>query len=233
MELSAPLTDKANALEALADCQRVYNEATISSDDFNVLIQETENCIKLDFRGSKSPQDWVNNFDLELITVSGGKVHQGIWISYQNKSSELRSRLKKMSRKPLVGAAHSRGWGHCGFAMFDLFGEYDVDLVMSFGGMRWCDPALATSYNAFLADRTIRYVNSGDPVPHVPFHNLDYAHVGHEAFLPDFGGVVFDATGWTVAKSDIETLAKEVEAGKPDVFANHHLSTYQARLDKL
>lgn len=228
MNTTAPLTDKFNALECLAACEDVYARSTIATDDCHVLIQPFDTFTHVTFRGSKSIEDWLNDADFEKITVAGGKVHRGIWMSYQTVSSLLRSKLNK--QKPLVIDGHSLGGGHSTFCAWDLDAEYEIFFAISFGSPRVADAAFRDNYNRTLGEKTIRFVDARDIVPRVPFRELGYVHVGHEGFLPSAGGFSYDPSLWELVTDDVKGAITDIQSGRIELLDDHHLLRYRARI---
>ena len=80
--------------------------------------------------------------------------------------------------------------------------------VITFAGMRFCDPVFKANYNRLLGDRTLRVVAQYDVVPHLPLPGwlLPYRHVGTEVYL----GATHPAARLEIPKIKISRRPAEV-----------------------
>ena len=233
MNLSAPLADKANALECALACAQVYDVCTLQTDDCHVCVKEFDNCARVDVRGSKTAEDWINDLNFEFVDTIYGKVHGGFWRSTAPLFPKLKEQVKAIG-KPVVIDGHSLGAAQGTLLALDLAVEsFPVAFNISFGSPRVAGAEFKALYDRLLGPKTIRYVNALDPVPRLPFSDLGFVHVGQEGFLPTAGGLEINPTFYELIHDDVVSAVADIRAGRPDILVNHFIAAYQARIQNL
>jgi predicted lipase len=234
MNLLAPLTDRQNALECLRACQAVYYDCTLETDDAHVSIADCASHIKVVMRGSKSPEDWINDADFELIDTIYGRVHRGFFKSWSSIASRIHGQLRNMRRVPIVVSGHSLGGDQARIGALDLHtAGFAIDRVITFGAARTGGSDFRDYYDARLLHCTIGFVNARDIVPRVPFSAMGYCHVGNYGLLTSTGGLVLNPNILELTHDDVVGAVNDLRDGKITVLSDHHLENYAARIQAL
>jgi triacylglycerol lipase len=167
------------------------------------------------FRGTQTVKDWLDNLDTTVVPytpVNGnGLVHMGFQLVYEHIRQKVSQLLvqKCQGAKRILVTGHSLGGALAVLSALDIAKNVPPGVVpelYTFAGPRAGAPDFADRFNA-LIPICCRVVNFMDVVPQVPLPPL-FEHVGQEL---------------------------KVDGGfKPldPVFA-HHITTYQAGLQKL
>lgn len=233
MNLAAPLTDKANALECAAACNAVYDQCNLQTDDCHICVTEFDSCVRVDVRGSKTAQDWLNDLDFDFVDTIYGSVHHGFWKSTAPMFPMLKARLHGIT-KPIVMDGHSLGGGQVKlFAIGLAVEKFPIARVIDFGSPRTGDLQFQMLYDHVLGDKTIRFVNALDVVPRTPFSDLGYVHVGQAGYLPSTGPVQLNPLFYDLIHDDIINMVSSIRSGNIALLNDHFITAYQSRIQLL
>ena len=124
------------------------------------------------FPGTRNVQGWLTDLDILIRrTRTGFLAHSG-FIDAADKLWDAVS-VDAPARDNLIITGHSLGG-----AIAELFSEYTIEACVTFG----C-PRNYSRLNVSLPTRDhARYVNGGDPIPHVP-DALNFQHPCDQTFL--------------------------------------------------
>lgn len=260
MNLTAPLTDTANALEALALCEKAYSipwgsgysvvpedqnfvttdpDGTIhnGSSTAHVLIQPLENCILVCARGSEDAEDWLTDGRFNLIPTIYGQAHCGFWNSVDSIFSTLVTELAKFPPLPVVVVGHSLGGASARIIARRLCDINPIPVLaalITFGEPRGGDSDFAASCDKVLKSIHCRWVNALDIVPRVPCRFMGYAHSGQEAFLGSRSGKVeLNPSVWELLTSDVARTWEGIRAKQVQQLTDHHAPAYRAALENI
>lgn len=184
------------------------------------------------FPGTASVQDWRTDLKIAKAPWCGHRVHRGFAAAYESVHTRIRLLIPIGSR--IVIAGHSLGGAMATLAALRLGITYSVEAVYTFGSPRVGNGGFARAYNAAFAHRTFRVVNSGDPVPHIPWCFGTYRHVNRQVYLDSDGSITVDqplraavaeATAAVAAKVDAEHL-------RLTLAAPHSISSYIQKLNQ-
>lgn len=149
------------------------------------------------FRGSEEIDDWVVNFDFDLIQCvipgcpDGAKLHSGFQDSLfdnedviydvENAIMELIDSDLDLDTSTVYVAGHSLGGALAQVAATYLASTHpDINFkMMSFGQPRVGNANFAEWANEFDNLSAWRFVNDFDPVPRTPLNVQGYQHAGH------------------------------------------------------
>lgn len=175
----------AKTIPPTINCQRT---------DTQVLIERMDDQGHYDigFPGTASLKDWLTDAKIRKANWSTGKVHRGFLEAWTSVAAEIERRVPYGARLLIYG--HSLGGALATLCAAELQFRYDIQAVYTFGSPRVGNGTFADDYELHLAARTFRVVNSGDPVPHVPFPiptftSGMYRHVRREFYLNADSGV--------------------------------------------
>jgi triacylglycerol lipase len=186
------------------------------------------------FPGTASLRDaWTDvKIRKERWTINGGRVHRGFANAYRGVWDAISHRLPFNSR--LIIAGHSLGGALATLAADTLNGPHHVEGVYTFGSPRVGNATFARNYNKDLRNVSYRFVNAGDPVPHLPWVFATYRHVDQIVYLDRSGALVVDAALQAAISEWRATL--ETVANPPANLAlaePHAMTSYLAKLEAL
>lgn len=237
MNFSLPIAC-AKTIEALYANDIAANVVDRASDTQALVEKMADGKFAILFPGTASARDWLTDLEVRKVQWGGGsfgagRVHRGFVKAYDSVRAGLVHLLPP--GVSLVIAGHSLGGALATLCAEDLAGDYPVADVITFGSPRVGNGAFARHYNAILADRTVRLVNAGDPVPHVPWLLGTYRHVHTQHYLDRVGGLVV-AAAWSVAVTEamdnFSTLRSE-PASALDFAREHGIGHYRKKLEAL
>ena len=141
-------------------------------DSLHKYIVELNDCYVIVFRGSVSKFDWINDFTINAVDFNHSNVHAGFFCALE---AELNPRLS--FDKPVYVTGHSLG-GALALLEADRLAECGVDIkeVVVFGNPMVGTLSFKEQYENKLLDKTTRYINGDDLVPHLP--PIKYYQVG-------------------------------------------------------
>lgn len=142
-------------------------------DSLHKYIVKLEDCFVIVFRGSVNKFDWLNDFTFNAVDFGHANVHQGFLTALE---AELNPRL--VFDKPVYITGHSLG-GALALLEADRLSECGVDIheVVVFGNPMVGALSFKEQYENKLGNKTTRYVNGDDIVPHLP--PIKYYQVGN------------------------------------------------------
>jgi hypothetical protein len=118
----------------------------------------------LAIRGTTSPQDWINNANVGLEAIGGGrKVHKGFHKAFEDAQADMERLLKGVKELPLYVTGHSLGGAVAVMATW-YFSRDTLAACYTFGAPRVGNHA----FNDGFKTPIYRTVNAFDPVPLVP-----------------------------------------------------------------
>ena len=135
-----------------------------------ILVARNAVRVVIVFRGSDDVEDWIDNLDAtsEFSEVVGN-VHGGILEAWDDCKLSVRSALDNVysTGVPVILGGHSKGGAMAQIAAIELFSEYLVRGVVSFGSPRVGKADFCKRGRKFL-DFHYAIVNGADPVPWLP-----------------------------------------------------------------
>jgi len=167
---------------------------SVPETDTYCLVQESDDCIVVAFRGTDSIRDWITDakFFRELYMVTAGvnvEVHEGFLEAWRSILPVLNAHLKKISvadRKIFI-TGHSLGGALGILSALQLKCQgFQIAQVYTFGQPRVGNGAFKRLYDAALGNVTFRLVYQEDIVPrlpHLPSVRDPYRHCGREVFI--------------------------------------------------
>ena len=234
MNLNAPLTDKANALECLDFCQKDYGSTTIKTPTAHFNIDQLPDCLVVSARGSWSAEDWMTDSDFLMCDTIYGSLHTGFWESTNTIIPMIHQALRSLPSLPIIVTGHSLGGDQACITALDLvMSRFPVHQVITFGQARPGGSDYKTFYDSKLGSQTARWVDARDIVPRLPFANLGYANVGQELFLPSSGGMKMNPTFMELLHDDVVGTLNDVKSGRCNLIADHTLEHYRDRIMQL
>jgi hypothetical protein len=178
------------------------------------------------FRGSETLDNWLEDFDIELVPYSGCAgclVHKGWLEGYASVAAQLfvavRATLARAPGAVVALSGHSLGAALSEIAAFELArAGLPVGSLVTFGAPRAGNDAWAAAWTAAAVPRgaAFRVVHHLDPVPRlVPRFIGNYTHPPREVWYDSENGTAFvecDATDGedpTCSDSDLPLDAKD------------------------
>ena len=227
-------------LELAGLSQRAYRHATwlSTATGASFLIEHDDHSIRVAFKGSSTPKDFIEDGRFWQTRTWGGAVHTGFHDDCSSLLPQLFAGIKKRlgeHDRPLYITGHSLGGAQAPLAAETLFRQSTGRIagVYTFGEPRVFDSHGARSYNRLLGDRTVRIANEGDLVPHVPVPDLIFRYWHHQAKVllrADGGFVAGQGRAWQI----IENVRKHWQARRAgkgtglwgEIKTHHAIETY-------
>lgn len=179
-----------------------------------VAFNDAEKTALVAFRGTKTPVEWLADFDAAPVPFDhepeAGGVHMGFQLLFEHIHPSFAELLQKcVGATRILVTGHSLGGAIAELAAFDIVSEKLSEVapeLYTLAQPRVGGPVFAHSFNKHISI-CFRVVNFLDTVPQVPLPPI-YLHVGQEVLI--HGGF------------------------RPlDITYAHHLTTYLAGLTKL
>jgi len=166
-----------------------YEAAGVSVQHTGAALFWNADDLVVSFTGSNDGFDWFENLDFRKTAGPLGSVHAGFNRAFTRIRGDLFRVIGRHRRagQNLWVTGHSLGGALatlCGAWIAESGASYQLARVTTFGSPRLMGWNAAKKYDAVLRSRTMRYVNEGDPVPHVP-GPWRFKHVGQLAWLRD------------------------------------------------
>ena len=148
--------------------------------------------IIVSFRGTVTPLEWLEDFDLTLVPLPASLnascpaclVAQGFfYLAYYGLRGQMHAAIARMPSPaaPIALTGHSLGAILAEYAAFELA---NVVSCTTFGTPRGGNAAWAAAWAAAAPPTAFRVVHAADPVPHLPPLIFDYVHAPCVVFLP-------------------------------------------------
>ncbi|EOD50331.1 putative lipase precursor protein [Neofusicoccum parvum UCRNP2] len=182
----------------------LFEHTTVTDTTGFVAVDKTNSLIVVSFRGSRSIQNWIANFDFATTATticSGCPGHSGFWASWlEAKKLVVPAVQAARTANPsyqIVVTGHSLGGAVADFAAADLRNSgYSVALY-TFGAPR-IGPAAISDYITNQAGGNYRVTHLNDPVPRLPTLNMGYVHISPEYYISSANNVAVTANDITV-----------------------------------
>ena len=163
-----------------------------SPTDTLALLQKTDGAIVLAFRGSKSIENWVTDFDAFRANASGiGWAHAGFYHAAQSILQPVLTHIKTLDAAslaplPLVITGHSLGGSLALIAawLINIALPGRIHSIYALEAAKVGGAGFKAAFNTALGDKTFCVTNAADLVPWLP-EGFGYERVGHELFFPD------------------------------------------------
>ncbi len=230
-------------------CSRAYNEFTICDrfTDAHALACELvdENCLVIAFRGSKAPEDFIQDAKFKLgriAWISHGlwipEVHHGFLEDFDGINTELTALVKAYLVKNPTGriyiTGHSLGGALAILAALEFqYQKMPIAGVYTFGQPRVGNWIFRNIYNAALRDLTFHIINADDPVPLLPPLLSGYRDEGNEIYLPRAGGWILNPSIGLEIVDDVLGAFDSWRNRKLAFLPNHFIAEYQGRMGHL
>jgi len=153
------------------------------------------------FRGTSNVAGWIQDLksaklvdmDPALVKCSYNgetcKVGSGFMNNYASVAEYLKGNLTEIGctkGSDLRITGHSLGAAEAAIAMFDLKDEgYNLIEQYTFGQPRVGNKVFTQAFNAEFGQTTFRVTHGEDPVPHLPFEWMGFAHIATEVYYAD------------------------------------------------
>ena len=161
-------------------------------------IAWSNSCVVIAFRGTDSKEDWAKNSKAlwPKRHPLGGKVHRGFLEVSEQVKSHVMQILRNLGprKRRILLTGHSLG----GAIATELAAAIcaakpawlDEIEVATFGAPRLGDGQFEKSYEQLVGNSHWWFVNSGDPVPHLPPNAMGYRHCGRLCWFDKSGRLV-------------------------------------------
>lgn len=154
-----------------------------------VAVDMTNRKVVVNFRGSQSARNWLNNFDFTAIPsdiCSECRVHQGFWRSWVEARPRILTAVKDaVARNPgygIVSTGHSLGGAIATLAAANLRNSgYNVALYTY--GSPQVGTEITANYISNQPGGNYRVTHTNDIVPKLPSRVFGYSHVSPEYFI--------------------------------------------------
>lgn len=175
-----------NTLQKLGNTITVINGT--NKPDARCISVETADgkCIVFGFRGSISPQNWIDNLDIKLVrAVNTGieqdshlRIHKGFAEHFYSLKDDIFNLLKNFKGDTVYLTGHSLGAASACLATFFI--------KTAFKNLRVCTMTLGAprvgnykfvEFFEHLCDKNISIIIDKDPVPDLPPDALDYQRI--------------------------------------------------------
>ncbi|KAB2579469.1 Lipase class 3 [Lasiodiplodia theobromae] len=165
-----------------------FEDSAVTDTTGFVATDSTNRLIVVSFRGSRSIQNWIANFDFGTTATticSGCPAHSGFWNSWQEARSYVVAAVESArAANPsyqIVATGHSLGGAVATLAAADLRNSgYNV-VLYTYGAPRIGPAALSDYITAQGNNYRVTHLN--DPVPRLPTLNMGYVHVSPEYYI--------------------------------------------------
>jgi hypothetical protein len=193
-------------------------------------------------RGSASLRDLLTDMEIGLVDLGIARVHAGFWRSANSILDRTLKLDQRASLAPVVVCGHSKGGGEAQILAWQLARRgRPVAAVHTFGSPRIGDAGWRRAYNSqaahlwgrTLEDVTVRWVHEEDIVARLLAWITGYRHVGHEAFMPAWGGMEVDPQLLAKGLSDLWGSFWGYERGHIELVEDHPVSRYVEHIQKL
>ena len=229
---------------------RAYVATTVSdraTDAQAYVTLDEEGDIIVAFRGSKTPQDFLQDAKFEQVMLAeiphGAEdplvmVHEGFLEDFDAITVTLISQVRTyLALKPLAKiyiTGHSLGGALAILCALEFSQQLLMpELVVTFGQPRVGNAAFRDLYNAALLNRTFRVINQNDIVPRTPGALLGYRHCGQEVFLRPDGQVEFNPAIAEKIIWDAVGLYGAYRRLEDVLIRDHFIQQYQERIQGL
>jgi hypothetical protein len=207
-----------------------------SSDKMNLIC----------FRGTKVFQDWMSDLQstpvrFEWIFSGGptiGEIHAGFGHCLEDALDDISNALAgAATEKPLIITGHSLGGALAAMlgACFTVYGPVlrPVNAIYTFGQPRIGLHNFCNTYDRILQGKLLRFVNSTDVVPRVPFRGWDYSDEGKIIHFDAGGQAASESAQWASFLS--RTFQSFEDFGSIMLHLNedvndHCMTTYKQRV---
>ena len=239
-------------IRRLADySSKAYHHATVTdrSTDAQALVTMTHDGVVVAFRGSSSPQDFLQDakFDMEPLAYLRNnsaqpctvRVHRGFLEDFDALNvavvTQVRNSLatfQRVSPHPKIYiTGHSLGGALAILCALEFSRQQlKPESVITFGQPRVGNAAFAGIYNRALGDRTFHIINANDPVPLLPPLLAGYRDEGNEVFLPAHSGYALNPSIGFEIVSDVLGALASWRKRKLAFIPKHLMKAYLERI---
>lgn len=178
---------KSGAPWKMVDVAHINNDITLAA--CFIAYNKDSNEIIVSFRGSANIQNWIEDFNIEMMSYDckGCEIHAGFFNDYllieQKINKKIEELTSKYSTASIVCTGHSMGAALSEIAGLRLKAKFSTRQVHvhNFGCPRIGNAALA-QFLAPRVDSLYRVVHHKDIVPHLPPESALYHHSPLEVF---------------------------------------------------
>ncbi|MFC5723975.1 lipase family protein [Streptomyces gamaensis] len=204
-------------------------------EDTQAFTVASDGLVLTAFRGTEPREirDWLSDADATRVPGPDGTgfVHHGFAKALDSVYGTVRDAIAEFrtAGQSVLFTGHSLGGALAVLAGARLYLEEPnlrADGVYTFGQPRTCDQRLAEAYNQGFADRTYRFVNNNDIVPHLP-PEPEFAHVDSPRYLDSRGRLHESMSLWSRLADHLRGL----RADAFDEIHDHPIRTYIAALE--
>lgn len=220
---------------------RVTPNVVARNTDTQVLVEKIQDGrFAILFPGTASLRDVLTDINIPKVRWHSGYIHGGVCAAWRSVAEGVRAIVPRGA--DVIIGGHSLGAGLGKACADEIHGLVNVTQVITFGGLRTFNRRAAQSYRERLGDRTLRFVNYADPVPHLPLtlpipRTGIYGHPPAEYYFNQDGTLVTGRSWYSrlrplcrglLAAADLQ-LAKAVT--QLVSVSAHSQTTYNARLE--
>ena len=164
---------------------------SINEYDTNGYIVHNDEYTVTVLRGSHSPRNWIDDFDLRLIDYewcTDCEVHEGFYNYAMSAMEIVNTTLSTYPDHDHIFIGHSLGSSVI-FLANELRYLYDLNTyVYTFGSPRMGNEEFAEFTNWLMEERSFRYTHYHDIVPHIPM-DARFEHYDLEYYENEYGNV--------------------------------------------
>lgn len=164
----------------LVEVTHINNDITLASCYIGYF--RSKNLIVVSFRGSANAQNWIEDFNIEMVSYDckGCEVHAGFYNDYRVIEAKVDAKVAEMNTKyptaRILTTGHSMGAALSEIAGLRLRQKFAVPVdVHNFGCPRVGNPAMA-QFITTRVDSLYRVVHHKDLIPHLPPESAFYHH---------------------------------------------------------
>lgn len=207
--------------------------------DTEALVEKisSPSLVGIHFPGTASFQDLLTDIKVRKVKSGAGRLHRGFQAAAESVCQQILSQLQAVFPEAprVIISGHSLG-GAVATITADWLNRcgYEVQAVYTFGSPRVANGPWQRDYNRRLGNRTYRIVNSGDPIPRIPWMLGTYRHVDQLVYLKKDGGIEtnFAVAAAREAVSQLTTQGSQLSSKFVRPSA-HHITSYIAQLERL
>jgi hypothetical protein len=172
--------------KGIVDVGHINNDLTLAS--CFIAYNRDTNEIILSFRGSANIENWLEDFNIEMVSYGckGCEIHAGFLEDYRIIEAKINAKIEELLKKypsaKILSTGHSMGAALSEIAGLRLKQKFNVQVdIHNFGCPRVGNSAMA-QYIYTKVDSLYRVVHHKDIVPHLPPENYYYHHPPFEVF---------------------------------------------------
>ena len=164
----------------------------IDVDNIDAMLEEyTIICINstnvyIIFRGTDSIRDCITDLNVTRTNTPYGEIHSGFLNVYDTIHNNIKNKIIELNKdntiKTITFSGHSMGGALATIASIMIDIDEIIIYCITFGSPRVGDIKFSQLHHDKLKNNSIRYVHSGDLIPHLPI-KLRFKHVKNKIYV--------------------------------------------------